>query len=167
MSSAAIIEAFNRQISVDPARTSLYLQSLRSIGHLRGGDDGSAIDQAVQVAYAEGKYTDDDIASAYEYFGFQHDDAWLTEDTIIGKFYAFLGATTSSQETEVRQQLWRIGDSRRSERIKSAAEDRMSLSTFRPVGPDTIFVFQNADRRYRGGHCGTSSGIPRGQQRYA
>lgn len=122
MSSTLIVDAFNRQVSVDPARTSLYLQSLASIGDLRGGEDGAILDQAVQVAYAEGKYTDEDVVAAYRYFGLEHDDTRLTEDSIIGKFYAFLSSTT--QENESRSQLWRIGDSRRSERIKSAAEDR-------------------------------------------
>ena len=114
MSSTLVVDAFNRQVSVDPGRTSPYLQCLKAIGELRGGEDGAIIDQAVQVAYAEGKYTDDDIVTAY-------DDTRLTEDSIIGKFYAFMSST--NQETESRTQLWRIGDSRRSERIKSAAED--------------------------------------------
>ena len=121
MSSTLIVDAFNRQVSVDPARTSLYLQCLQSIGDLRGGEDGAIIDQAVQVAYAEGKYTDGDVVAAYRYFGLEYDDTRLTEDSIIGKFYAFLSST--NQEAESRMQLWRIGDSRRSERIKSAAED--------------------------------------------
>lgn len=121
MSSILIIGAFNRQVSVDPARTSLYLQCLKSIGDLRGGEDAAVIDQAVQVAYAEGKYTDEDVVGAYKYFGMSHDDSRLTEDSIIGKFYAFL--SSMPHETETRTQLWRIGDSSRSERIKSAAED--------------------------------------------
>ncbi|EYE91140.1 ubiquitin-specific protease UBP2 [Aspergillus ruber CBS 135680] len=124
MSSTLVVDAFNRQVSVDPGRTSLYLQCLKAIGELRGGEDGAIIDQAVQVAYAEGKYTDDDIVTAYRYFGLSHDDTRLTEDSIIGKFYAFLSST--NQETESRTQLWRIGDSRQSERIKSAAEDKVS-----------------------------------------
>ena len=128
MSSTLITDAFNRQVSVDPARTSLYLQCLKSIGDLRGGEDGAIIDQAVQVAYAEGKYTNEDIVSAYRYFGLNHDDPTLTEDSIIGKFYAYLSSTT--QETDTRTQLWRLGDSRRSERIKSAAEDSMLLQAY-------------------------------------
>ena len=128
MSSTLITDAFNRQVSVDPARTSLYLQCLKSIGDLRGGEDGAVIDQAVQVAYAEGKYTNEDIVSAYRYSGLNPDDTNLTEDSIIGKFYAYLSSTT--QETDTRTQLWRLGDSRRSERIKSAAEDSMLLQAY-------------------------------------
>ncbi|PYH89924.1 cysteine proteinase [Aspergillus ellipticus CBS 707.79] len=124
MSSQTIIEAFNRQVAMDPARMPTYLKSLRAIGSLRIGYESEAIDQAVQVAYAEGKYTDADVVDAYKYFGLNQDDSWLTEDNIIGKFYAYLSSTT--QETESRRQLWRIGDSRRSERIKSAAEDRVA-----------------------------------------
>lgn len=123
MAASSIIEAFNRQVSVDPARTPVYLKCLKSIGILRGGEDGSLIDQAVQVAYSEGKYTEEDVVDAYKYFGLSHDDQRLTEESIIGKFYAYLSATTAVQETETRRQLWRIGDSRRSERIKAAAEE--------------------------------------------
>ncbi|KAL2009845.1 hypothetical protein VTN00DRAFT_5652 [Thermoascus crustaceus] len=124
MSSALIIEAYNRQVSVDPLRAPHYLQCLKSIGNWRGGSDGEAIEQAVMVAYSEGKYTEEDVAKAYKYFGLSHEDPNLTEDSIIGKFHAFLSATT--HETETRKQLWRIGDSRQSERIKSAAEDRVA-----------------------------------------
>lgn len=126
MSTSSIIEAFNRQVSVDPARTSIYLHCLKSIGTLRGAEDMALIDQAVQVAYAEGKYTNEDVFNAYKYFGLSYDDTRLTEDSIIGTFYAYLSSTT--QEEETRQQLWRIGDSRRSERIKAAAEDRESFA---------------------------------------
>ncbi|KAA8649813.1 ubiquitin-specific protease UBP2 [Aspergillus tanneri] len=139
MSSSLIIDAFNRQVSVDPARSSIYLECLKSIGNLRGGEDGDLIEQAVQVAYAEGKYTNEDVVNAYRYFGLSHDDTRLTEDSIIGKFYAYLSST--NQEHETRQQLWRIGNSRRSERIKSAAEDRVSTveqaQVFLGVGDDT------------------------------
>lgn len=121
MSSPLIVEAFNRQVSVDPARTPLYLKCLKSIGNLRGGEDEEIIDRAVQVAYAEGKYTYEDVIDAYKYFGLSHEDRNLTDDSIIGKFYAFLSST--NQENESRRQLWRIGDSRRSERIKAAAEE--------------------------------------------
>ncbi|KAL4892646.1 hypothetical protein BDV59DRAFT_193527 [Aspergillus ambiguus] len=142
MSSASIVEAFNRQVSADPARTSTYLKCLKSIGSLRGGDDEAIIDRAVQVAYSEGKYTDDDVIEAYRYFGLSHDDTRLTDDNIIGKFYAFLGATT--QETETRRQLWRIGDSRRSERIKSAAEERVDDSpTSRDLARRAIEIIAN------------------------
>ncbi|KAJ5086845.1 hypothetical protein NUU61_008152 [Penicillium alfredii] len=124
MSSATIVEAYNQQVSVDPARAPFYLKCLKSIGTLRGGQDWDIIDQAVQVAYSEGKYTDDDVVEAYKYFGLWHDDPNLTDDSIIGKFYAFLSST--NQETEARQQLWRIGHSRRSERIIFASEERVS-----------------------------------------
>lgn len=122
MSASAIIEAFNRQVACDPARTPLYLKCLKEIGALRGGQDAAFISDIVNLAYSEGKYTDEDVVAAYKYFGLSHDDPNLTEDSIIGKFYAFLSSTV--QETETRKKLWIIGDSRRSERIKSAAEDR-------------------------------------------
>ena len=121
MASTSIVEAFHRQVSVDPARTSLYLKCLKTIGNLRGGQDGATIDCAVQDAYSEGKFTDDDVSAAYAYFGCRQDDPYLTDDTIIGKFHAFLKDT--NHENETRRQLWRIGESRQSEQIKSAAED--------------------------------------------
>ncbi|KAJ5504111.1 Peptidase C19 ubiquitin carboxyl-terminal hydrolase 2 [Penicillium fimorum] len=124
MSSFAVIEAYNRQILADPDRTPVYLSALKAIGFLRGGDDQETIDTAVQAAYEQGKYAVEDIISAYQYFNLHFDDPNLTEDSIIGKFYAFLSSTT--QDTEARQQLWRIGDSRGSARIKAASEDRVS-----------------------------------------
>ena len=102
------------------------MKCLKAIGTLRGGEDWEIIEQAVNVAYAEGRYTDDDVLEAYKYFGLPHDAPNLDEEVIIGKFYAFLGSTT--QETETRRQLWMIGQSLESERIKAASEDRESIS---------------------------------------
>ncbi|KAL4865989.1 hypothetical protein BDV12DRAFT_173679 [Aspergillus spectabilis] len=125
MLTSSIIEAFNRQIAVDPGRAPGYLRSLKEIGLLRGGEDAVVINRALEAAYTENNlYTEADVADAYKYFGLSHDDPRLTEDSIIGKFYAYLSSTP--QETETRRQLWRIGDSRKSERIKSAAEDRVA-----------------------------------------
>jgi ubiquitin carboxyl-terminal hydrolase 25 len=127
MSSALIVNAYKRQVSVNPARAPHYLKCLIMIGDSRGRFDGDTIEQAVSIAYTEGRYTDKDIIHAYKYFGLDPQDSGLADEIIIGKFYAFLGDTT--HENETRQQLWRIGDSRRSERIKAAAEE----SEFRVV----------------------------------
>ncbi|CAI7583871.1 unnamed protein product [Penicillium palitans] len=124
MSSTAVVEAYNRQVSADPGRTPLYLSALKAIGCLRGEQDKVVIDIAVQTAYEQGKYAVEDVVGAYQYFHLHFDDPNLTEDSIIGKFYAFINSTT--QDTEARQQLWRIGDSRGSARIKAASEDRVS-----------------------------------------
>ncbi|KAJ5505581.1 Peptidase C19 ubiquitin carboxyl-terminal hydrolase 2 [Penicillium expansum] len=124
MSSLAVVEAYNRQVSADSGRTPMYLSALKAIGFLRGGQDKVVIDIAVQTAYEQGKYAVEDVVNAYQYFNLYLDDPHLTEDSIIGKFYAFLSSTT--QDTEARQQLWRIGDSRGSARIKAASEDRVS-----------------------------------------
>ncbi|KAJ5168059.1 uncharacterized protein N7482_003653 [Penicillium canariense] len=126
MAASAIVEAYDRQVTVDPARAPLYLHCLKAIATLRGGEDYEIIDQAVQYAYAEGRYSDDDVVEAYKYFGLWHDDYNLTEDSIIGKFYAYLSSTSPEKETESRKQLWRIGASRASERIKAVSEDRVS-----------------------------------------
>ncbi|KAL5340525.1 hypothetical protein BJX70DRAFT_361255 [Aspergillus crustosus] len=140
MLTSSVIEAFNRQIAVDPGRAPGYLKCLKEIGLLRGGEDAVAIDRAVETACTEHNlYTEADIVEAYRYFGLSHDDPRLTEDSIIGKFYAYLSSTP--QETETRRQLWRIGDSRKSERIKSAAEDRVATpeqaQVFLGVSDDT------------------------------
>ncbi|KAI7971624.1 hypothetical protein EIK77_002625 [Talaromyces pinophilus] len=126
MASDLIIKAYHRQVAVDPGRGPHYLQCLDSIAQWRGGPDRDTINEAVVTAYSKGAYTTNDILKAYEYFGLSPNDRSLTEEVIIGRFNAYLSSTT--QETEARQQLWRIGDARRSERIKSAAEDRVSTA---------------------------------------
>ena len=142
MASPSIVEAFNRQTSVDPARTPRYLECLKCIGGLRGGEDEMIIDRAVQGAYAEGKYTVGDVINAYQYFGLSYEDYNLTEDNITDKFYTLLGAS-GVEETEIRRQLWRIGDFLHNERIKTAAEEskymRSSLCrVISIVGTDNI-----------------------------
>ena len=106
---------------MDRARAPLYLKSLKAIGDLRRGQDGQLIDRVVQEAYSEHKYTEDELFAAYDYFGFHLHDPTLTDEIIIGKFHAFLKDT--AHETETRRRLWKIGDWRGSEQIKSAAED--------------------------------------------
>lgn len=155
MLTSSIIEAFNRQVAVDPGRAPGYLQCLKEIGSLRGGKDAEAINRAVETAYSEGNlYTDADITEAYKYFGLSRDDPRLTEDSIIGTFYAYLSSTP--QETETRRQLWRIGDSRRSERIKSAAEDSKHTFLF-------PFLFSLAHTLERSRYTRTSSSLSWGQ----
>lgn len=126
MASSAIIEAYNRQVSLDPGRSPLYLQCLKAIATLRGGEDYEIIEPAVALAYSEGKFTDDDVVDSYRYFGLRHNDYSLEADTIIGKFYAYLSSTSPEKENESRQHLWRIGVNRNSERIKAVSEDRVS-----------------------------------------
>lgn len=131
MSATLIVDAYQHQVQADPSRAPRYLNCLKAIGTLRGGEDWEIIDQAVQFAYSEGRYTDDDVVEAYKYFG--HEDPNITEETIIGKFYAFLGST--NQETEVRRQMWIIAQDRGSERIKAASEDR-----------EWIFIFKTSNQ---------------------
>ncbi|RDW60418.1 ubiquitin-specific protease UBP2 [Aspergillus mulundensis] len=146
MSTSSILDAFSRQITVDRGRGPSYLQCLKEIGLLRGGEDEETINRAVETACSEGNlYLDSDITEAYKYFGLGRDDQRLTEDSIIGTFYAYLSSVSSTQETEARRQLWRIGDSRNSERIKSAAEDRIATpeqaQVFLGVSDDTADDF--------------------------
>ncbi|OOQ82320.1 putative ubiquitin carboxyl-terminal hydrolase [Penicillium brasilianum] len=126
MAASAIIEAYNRQVSLDPARAPLYLQCLKAIATLRGGEDYEIIEPAVALAYSEGKYTDDDLVDSYRYFGLWYNDYSLDADAIIGKFYAYLSSTSPERENETRRHLWRIGASRSSERIKAVSEARVS-----------------------------------------
>lgn len=126
MSSDLIIEAYQRQVAVDPAKGPHYLQCLRLIAQLRGGPDGNTINEAVMMAYSKGAYTTEDLQNAYRYFNLNPDDPTLTEELIVGRFYSYISSST--QETEARQQLFRIGEARRSERIKSVAEDRVSTA---------------------------------------
>ncbi|KAL4797230.1 hypothetical protein BDV19DRAFT_50246 [Aspergillus venezuelensis] len=144
MVSSSIVEGFSRQVAVDPARAPGYLQCLKAIGALRGGDDEITISRAIELAYTEGNmYTEEDVTDAYKYFGLSREDPRLTEDSIIGTFYAYLSSTP--RETETRRQLWRIGDSRKSERIRSAAEDRVATpeqaQVFLGVSSDTADDF--------------------------
>jgi len=125
MDTSLIIDAYHRQVSSDPSSASLYLECLKSIGMLRGGQDWEIIEQAIQVAYAEGKYTADDVEAAYNYFHLSRKDASITEDDIIGKYYAYLGSISQGdQVVEAARHLWRIGHSRGSERIMAVSEDR-------------------------------------------
>ncbi|EEH48859.2 ubiquitin-specific protease UBP2 [Paracoccidioides brasiliensis Pb18] len=124
MSADLIIEAYNRQIETDPRRAPYYLRCLRSIGEWRRNSDGAKIDHLVTLECSGYRYADDDIPRAYNYFQLDYRNRNLTDDDIIGSFFALLRDTPN--DTEPRQQLWRIGDSRGSEKIKSVAEERIS-----------------------------------------
>ncbi|KAJ5232089.1 Peptidase C19 ubiquitin carboxyl-terminal hydrolase 2 [Penicillium chermesinum] len=124
MSSSLIVYCYHRQVATDANRAPRYLEALKAISTLRGGEDWEIIEQAVQTAYAEGLFTEEDVDKAYDYFGLARNDPTLDEEVIIGKFYAFLNSTT--QEIETRRQLWIIGQKLGNERIKAASEDRVT-----------------------------------------
>lgn len=128
LSTFALIEIYKMQVDQNPQRAPIFLSALKAVGHLRGGEDQEFIASAVNEAYSSGRYDLEDIRKAYSYFGFRLNDPSLTEDSIIGKFYAFLSSINN--DTDARLQLWRIGDSRRSERIKAASEDRVFLEPY-------------------------------------
>lgn len=123
MSADLIIEAYNRQVETDPRRGPYYLRCLRSIGEWRRNSDGEKIDNLVTLECSGSRYADDDIPRAYNYFQLDDRNRNLTDDDIIGSFFAHIRDTAN--DTEVRRQLWRIGDSRGSEKIKAVAEERM------------------------------------------
>ncbi|KAJ5281068.1 hypothetical protein N7478_006440 [Penicillium angulare] len=127
MSVSMIIDCYHRQVAEDPGRAPFYLGCLKGISMVRGGEDFEIIDQAVTQAYSEGRYTADDVQEAYRYFGLNYNNPELTEDTIIGNFYAFLSST--NQEAEARRHLWIISQDFRSERIRAAAEDHHFIKT--------------------------------------
>ncbi|KMU88095.1 hypothetical protein CIHG_05863 [Coccidioides immitis H538.4] len=124
MSSELIIEAYRNQVQCDPDRSSYYFKCLRSIGHWRGELEGKTIAEFIEEQYAEGKYADDDIPDAYRFFQLDINDRSLSDETIIGSFFARL--EDSPNEAEPRRQLARIGDYRRSQAIKSVAEESVS-----------------------------------------
>jgi ubiquitin carboxyl-terminal hydrolase 25/28 len=125
MDTSLVIDAYQRQVLSDPSGAPHYLECLKSIGMLRGGQDWETIDQAVQAAYAEGKYTANDLDAAYKYFNLSREDSSITEDNIIGKYYAYLGSISQGDQVlEAARHLWRIGHSRASERIMAVSEDR-------------------------------------------
>ena len=126
MSNDLIIEAYNRQISVDPDRATYYLRCLQSIGAWRGDSGGVSIAQAVSYEYNIGRYADNDIPEAFNYFSLDYRNENLSEDAIIGSFYARVG--DSANDMEPRRQLWRIGDTLGSEKIKAVAEERAFIS---------------------------------------
>lgn len=129
MDTPLIIDAYHRQVSSDLANAPHYLECLKSIGMLRGGQDWESIDQAVQAAYAEGKYTMNDLDAAYHYFHLSREDPNITEDSIIGKYYAYLGSVSQSDQIlEAARNLWRIGNSRGSDRIMAVSEDRVGTA---------------------------------------
>jgi len=124
MSGELIVEAYRRQLETDPERATYYLRCLRSIGRWRGEIDDRAINHAVDMEYASGGYADHDVPDAYGCFQLDYRDKTLTDQAIIDSFFARLG--DSANDMELRRQLWRIGDSRKSEKIKSVAEERVS-----------------------------------------
>ena len=121
MSDELIVEAYHRQVETDPERARYYLRCLRSIGNWRDPVDGAAINVAVAKAYSEGKFADDEITNAYNYFHLNHLDTSLTDEYIIGAFRSRLGDTPDSREA--RKYLGMIGQVRESDKIMSAAED--------------------------------------------
>ncbi|KAM5479979.1 ubiquitin-specific protease ubp2 [Microsporum audouinii] len=140
MSNELIIEAYRQQSKIIPSRNSYYLRCLRSIGHWRGPVDGKTIHEFVESEYAKGKYADDDMPESYQYFNFDFfKDHVISDDAIIGAFYARLEDTQN--DMELRKHLWRIGDYRKSEKIKAVAEERVSTAeqaeVFLGVHPDT------------------------------
>ncbi|KAG5297235.1 ubiquitin carboxyl-terminal hydrolase [Histoplasma ohiense] len=124
MSADLIIEAYNRQIETDPGRSPYYLRCLRHIGEWRRVTDGEKINNLVTLECSGSRYADDDIPRAYKYFQLDYRNRNLTDDDIIDSFFARLRDTAN--DTETRRQLWRIGESRGSEKIKSVAEERLS-----------------------------------------
>ncbi|EQL34025.1 ubiquitin thiolesterase [Blastomyces dermatitidis ATCC 26199] len=124
MSTDLIIEAYNRQIETDPRQGPYYLRCLRYIGEWRSASDGGKINDLVALECSGSRYADDDIPRAYKYFQLDYRNRNLTDDDIIVSFFTRLRDTAN--DTETRRQLWRIGDSRGSEKIKSVAEERVS-----------------------------------------
>ena len=121
MSNKLIIEAYKRQVEMDVSRGPYYLRCLETIGHWRG-DLGLSIAQAVSLEYSKDRYTDLDLCDAYRYFQLDINNKSLTEDEILGRFFARI--SDSRDDAEARRQLWRIGDYLGSEKIKAVVQER-------------------------------------------
>lgn len=130
MSNDLIIEAYNRQMVTDPPRATYYLRCLQSIGLWRGDPGGVSIAQAVSYEYNTGRYADNDIPEAFSYFQLDYRDENVSEDAIIGTFFARIG-DSASDDMEPRRQLWRVGDTLGSEKIKAVAEERAFIFRLR------------------------------------
>ncbi|EEP80641.1 predicted protein [Uncinocarpus reesii 1704] len=124
MSTELILDAFHQQVWCDPDRASYYFKCLRSIGNWRGDIEGRGIARFVERQFAEGKYPEHEIPEAYRYFHLDITDGSLTDDTIIGSFFARL--EDSPDEAEPRKRLAKIGEYRRSHAIKAVAEENLS-----------------------------------------
>lgn len=125
MAASLIVEAYKQQVVVDdPAMAPYYLTCLKRIAILRRGRDDDIIESAIRDAYADGQFALEDVDEAYKFFGIAPDDFNITDDHILQRFYSYLGS--SRQETQARQELWRIGKTRNSEHLLAASEDRMS-----------------------------------------
>lgn len=121
MSNQLVIDAYRRQVVTDRSRGPYYLRCLQTIGLWRG-DAGISIAEAVSMEYSEGKYTDNDVLEAYRYFQLDPREAALTDDDILGRFFARVG---DSPDDEARTHLFRIGDDLDSEKIKAVSAERM------------------------------------------
>lgn len=127
MSATAIVEAYKYQTNMDAAWMGPhYLSCLKQVAILRKGFDVYIIEKAIQEAYADGKYATEDIEFAFQKFGLDPHDHSVTDDKILKHFFDYI--SLNWQEAGARRDLWRIGDSRQSERIMSTADDRMLSS---------------------------------------
>ncbi|KAJ5334160.1 hypothetical protein MYU51_004635 [Penicillium brevicompactum] len=125
MSAGSIVEAYKQQTAVDvPDMAPHYLTCLKQIAILRRGKDDHIIEEAIRDAYAIGQFSSEDVDEAYKFFDIDPYGHGITNTHILERFYSYLGS--SRQETQARQELWRIGKSRNSERLLAASEDRVT-----------------------------------------
>lgn len=143
MSSKLITSAYIQQTRCDPDRAPYYFKCLRAIGHWRESYDGGEIAKFVQQRYAEGAFADDDIPDAYRFFQLDMGDKSLTDENIIGSFYARLD--DSPDEAEPRRQLLRIGNYRNSASIKAVAEERRDFE----FSLTTRYIYTDFCQMYR------------------
>ncbi|KAJ5482876.1 hypothetical protein N7539_006322 [Penicillium diatomitis] len=128
MDARSIVNAYQSQVALDPRNAPLYLQSLKGIALVRRGEDFEILNQAIEHAYAEGKFTDDDLLEAWHYFGYQplQQVPKVDDDALVGKFYAYLSSLPIEKQDLPRLHLWRIGFDLGSERLMAVSQGQIT-----------------------------------------
>jgi len=108
--------AYDRQIACDPQNTPYYLECLQILAEGRRSDD---LQTKVAIESTQERTSLRDIRIAYRHFGINMLDTF-NDDNIIGIFQARL-ADSPKQEQELRTDLQRIGQYRKSETLKLIA----------------------------------------------
>ncbi|KAI5287394.1 ubiquitin-specific protease ubp2, partial [Ascosphaera acerosa] len=121
---ADIVEAYRRQCvcDSDPGRRRHYLRCLQRIGQgAPHTQDATAIREALQQEYNNGKYTDDDLAAAYRSFGFDsYDQATPSVESIVSIYKQKLRDNPETLDP-LRACLLQIADYKDSAELKTVA----------------------------------------------
>ncbi|KAK7528055.1 uncharacterized protein IWZ02DRAFT_143660 [Phyllosticta citriasiana] len=113
--------AHSRQVDIDPANKSYYLECLQEIAKTRESEE---LMTQCAVEESTGTVSRKDAADALKYFDFDIANIdQLGDDHIIGSFRARLSDIPARQVPEARQMLAKIGAYKQSKTIMDAASD--------------------------------------------